>query len=273
MPGDFVRRHAANIVDGWLCEIKDVQIRDGCNILGQNPTEQELTWCWPSCGPPAVRRRTDPSACGRHSAEDAPTNARQSTRLEASPRSGRGPAGHRLTLRRRPTHRQRQTSPRCCVRRHRSDTPVGWHRNRNRAGAKSFDGRFIPAGSAGVGRAARSTCYPPGATYPGIPAVPSRLAWEAGVALADSLLAATAMSMVVAVVGGCRCGALGDVARPATTSPASLRCWGFGRYGDDASWRRVIDLVAGRAGPPAHRRDGTDSGFSCEAFRMWYHAW
>lgn len=30
-------------VDGWLCEIKDVQIRDGLHILGQNPTgEQEL---------------------------------------------------------------------------------------------------------------------------------------------------------------------------------------------------------------------------------------
>src|ERR1700739_2964481 len=30
-------------VDGWLCEIKDVQIRDGLHILGQKPTgESEL---------------------------------------------------------------------------------------------------------------------------------------------------------------------------------------------------------------------------------------
>src|ERR1700739_1808241 len=30
-------------VDGWLCEIKDVQIRDGLHILGQKPTgEAEL---------------------------------------------------------------------------------------------------------------------------------------------------------------------------------------------------------------------------------------
>lgn len=30
-------------VDGWLCEIKDVQIRDGLHILGQKPTgETEL---------------------------------------------------------------------------------------------------------------------------------------------------------------------------------------------------------------------------------------
>src|SRR6185369_6755810 len=27
-------------VDGWLCEIKDVQIRDGLHILGQKPTGQ-----------------------------------------------------------------------------------------------------------------------------------------------------------------------------------------------------------------------------------------
>ena len=30
-------------VDGWLCEIKDVQIRDGLHILGEKPTgESEL---------------------------------------------------------------------------------------------------------------------------------------------------------------------------------------------------------------------------------------
>src|SRR5205807_3493883 len=30
-------------IDGWLCEIKDVQIRDGLHILGQKPTgEAEL---------------------------------------------------------------------------------------------------------------------------------------------------------------------------------------------------------------------------------------
>ena len=29
-------------VDGWLCEIKDVQIRDGLHVLGQAPTGEGL---------------------------------------------------------------------------------------------------------------------------------------------------------------------------------------------------------------------------------------
>src|SRR5690606_9781870 len=29
-------------VDGWLCEIKDVQIRDGLHVLGQAPQGEEL---------------------------------------------------------------------------------------------------------------------------------------------------------------------------------------------------------------------------------------
>ncbi len=36
-------------VDGWLCEIKDAQIRDGLHILGAaRPVRRGPTWCWPS---------------------------------------------------------------------------------------------------------------------------------------------------------------------------------------------------------------------------------
>ena len=57
-------------VDGWLCEIKDVQIRDGLHILGEKPTgEPKSTWCSPSCARAscsAASRRC--RACARRSA-------------------------------------------------------------------------------------------------------------------------------------------------------------------------------------------------------------
>src|SRR5699024_2727199 len=38
-------------VDGWLCEVKDVQIRDACMCSATPPTVKlGSTWCWPYCG-------------------------------------------------------------------------------------------------------------------------------------------------------------------------------------------------------------------------------
>lgn len=106
-------------VDGWLCEIKDVQIRDGLHILGQNPTgSKNSTWCWPSCGPASCSAaRTRSPACGRHSAwpRMAPTNARQSTRPRRKPanwsRPCRPPAGTPPPPTDSPAT---PTPPRCC---------------------------------------------------------------------------------------------------------------------------------------------------------------
>ena len=41
-PGDEEFDEFVMHVDGWLCEIKDVQIRDGLHVLGQAPTGDEL---------------------------------------------------------------------------------------------------------------------------------------------------------------------------------------------------------------------------------------
>lgn len=146
-------------VDGWLCEIKDVQIRDGLHILGQNPTGEQKTrpGAGHLAGPPAVRRRArDPRpAAGTRPGRGWHRRTRDSRPDRGeSPRTGRGPAGHRLgPLRRRPTHRQRRRRRGAAVRRHRSDTPVGWHRNRNRAGAKSFGRPVHPGRAVGVAAA------------------------------------------------------------------------------------------------------------------------
>ena len=50
-------------VDGWLCEIKDAQIRDGLHVLGQKPTGEAETrpGAGHPAGTPAVRRRPDRS--------------------------------------------------------------------------------------------------------------------------------------------------------------------------------------------------------------------
>ena len=54
-------------VDGWLCEIKDAQIRDGLHVLGQAPVgAARVDWCWRCCAPRrcgAVGRTRCP-ACG-----------------------------------------------------------------------------------------------------------------------------------------------------------------------------------------------------------------
>lgn len=42
-PGDDEFDEFVMHVDGWLCEVKDVQIRDGLHILGQAPTGEYLT--------------------------------------------------------------------------------------------------------------------------------------------------------------------------------------------------------------------------------------
>ena len=55
-------------VDGWLCEIKDAQIRDGLHILGQPPAGDELVaWCWPCFGPTSSSPDREPRyrGCGR----------------------------------------------------------------------------------------------------------------------------------------------------------------------------------------------------------------
>ncbi len=49
-------------VDGWLCEVKDAQIRDGLHVLGAAPEGPAGSgWCWP-CWPPG---RSGPGRPGR----------------------------------------------------------------------------------------------------------------------------------------------------------------------------------------------------------------
>ena len=106
-------------IDGWLCEIKDVQIRDGLHILGRTPTgEAELDLVL------AILRARQLFG-GEHVlpglrqalglAEDGSDSGPRWTRLEAAARHWSGrcrpPGGIRMPSTGSPTT---QTSQRCC---------------------------------------------------------------------------------------------------------------------------------------------------------------
>jgi cobaltochelatase CobN len=184
-------------VDGWLCEIKDVQIRDGLHILGQKPTgEPELDLVL------AILRARQLFA-GEHAlpglrqalglAEDGTDDRTKVDQTEAVARglvaslqaSGWDPdAVQRLTdnaevaavLRFAAT----EVVPRLAGTASEIDQVL-----------RALDGRFIAAGPSGSPLRGLVNVLPTGRNFYSVDpkAIPSRLAWEAGVALADSLLA------------------------------------------------------------------------------------
>ncbi len=184
-------------VDGWLCEIKDVQIRDGLHILGERPTgEAELNLVLAilrsrqlfggQTTVPGLRQAlglaedgTDERTC----VDAAETRAREL--LTALQAAGWDPdAAERLTgnpdaaavLRFAAT----EVVPRLSGTANEIDQVL-----------KALDGRFIAAGPSGSPLRGLVNVLPTGRNFYSVDpkAVPSRLAWETGVALADSLLA------------------------------------------------------------------------------------
>ncbi len=227
-------------VDGWLCEIKDVQIRDGLHVLGQKPTgEAELDLVLAILRArqlfggehviPGLRQALGLAEDGtdeRSSVDRAEAAARelvaalQATGWDPDAVDGlTGNADVAMVLRFAAT----EVVPRLAGSAAEIDQVL-----------RALDGRFIPAGPSGSPLRGLVNVLPTGRNFYSVDpkAVPSRLAWEAGVALADSLL-----TRYRTTTGngrnrsGCQCGAPRRCAPPATTSPKSLRCWVFGRSG------------------------------------------
>ena len=125
-------------VDGWLCEIKDVQIRDGLHMLGQAPSGERRTrpGAGHPAGPPAVRRRADGAraASGARPGRGRHRRTRRRRRgRNPRPRTGCRAAAGRLGPRgRRRTHRQPRRRGDPAVRGHRGGAPAGRHRRRDR---------------------------------------------------------------------------------------------------------------------------------------------
>jgi cobaltochelatase CobN len=184
-------------VDGWLCEIKDVQIRDGLHILGQAPTgQQELDLVLAMLRArqlfggeqtvPGLRQALGLAEDGsdeRASVDAAEASARE---LVAALQNTGWDAGKVDTLTDNPDiaailrFAATEVVPRLAGTAGEIDQLL-----------RALDGRFIAAGPSGSPLRGLVNVLPTGRNFYSVDpkAVPSRLAWETGAAMADSLLA------------------------------------------------------------------------------------
>ncbi len=184
-------------VDGWLCEIKDVQIRDGLHILGEKPTgEAEIDLVLAILrarqlfggeqSVPGLRQALGLAEDGHdeRAAVDA-AEARARGLVVALAASGWDPGAVDVIT---------DSSEVAAILRFAATEVVP-----RLAGTaaeipqilRALDGRFIAAGPSGSPLRGLVNVLPTGRNFYSVDpkAVPSRLAWETGVAMADSLLA------------------------------------------------------------------------------------
>jgi cobaltochelatase CobN len=183
-------------VDGWLCEIKDVQIRDGLHILGQAPEgEAELDLVLAILRArqlfggeqtvPGLREALGLSEDGSETRTAVDAAEERARELLAALRDSGWDAAAvdgivddpavAAVLRFAAT----EVVPRLRATSGEVDQIL-----------RALDGRFIAAGPSGSPLRGLVNVLPTGRNFYSVDpkAVPSRLAWETGVALADSLL-------------------------------------------------------------------------------------
>ena len=184
-------------VDGWLCEIKDVQIRDGLHVLGQAPSgdvELDLVLAILRArqlfggkqSVPGLRQALGLAEDGndeRAAVDQAETRAR--ALVAELQRAGWDPEiADRITDNRDVAAILRfaatEVVPRLAGTSGEIDQIL-----------RALDGRFIAAGPSGSPLRGLVNVLPTGRNFYSVDpkAVPSRLAWETGSAMADSLLA------------------------------------------------------------------------------------
>jgi cobaltochelatase CobN len=184
-------------VDGWLCEIKDVQIRDGLHILGQAPSDEpELDLVLAILRArqlfggeqtvPGLRQALGLAEDGtdeRGAVDDAESRAR-ALLAELQMAGWDAAAVDRLTDDRDVAAILRfactEVVPRLAGTAGEIDQIL-----------RALDGRFIAAGPSGSPLRGLVNVLPTGRNFYSVDpkAVPSRLAWETGSAMAESLLA------------------------------------------------------------------------------------
>ncbi|CAL9356480.1 cobaltochelatase subunit CobN [Streptomyces sp. enrichment culture] len=181
-------------VDGWLCEVKDAQIRDGLHVLGTPPDGADRVnlvlavlrarQIWGgTTALPGLREALglDESAATRTTADAAEEEAR--ALVQAMEDAGWDPAAV-------PSDRGEQVAAilefaaREVVPRLAATTAELDH------AVHALNGGFVPAGPSGSPLRGLVNVLPTGRNFYSVDpkAVPSRLAWETGQALADSLL-------------------------------------------------------------------------------------
>ncbi|MEU3416790.1 cobaltochelatase subunit CobN, partial [Streptomyces sp. NPDC006658] len=181
-------------VDGWLCEVKDAQIRDGLHVLGTPPTGADRVnlvlailrarQIWGGATAlPGLREALglDESSATRTTADAAEAQAR--ALVQAMEDAGWDPTAvpteHGEQVRAVLDFAAREVVPRLAATTAELDHTV-----------HALAGGFVPAGPSGSPLRGLVNVLPTGRNFYSVDpkAVPSRLAWETGQALADSLL-------------------------------------------------------------------------------------
>ncbi|MGW9377213.1 cobaltochelatase subunit CobN [Streptomyces albidoflavus] len=184
-------------VDGWLCEVKDAQIRDGLHVLGAAPAAEarvnlvlailRARQIWGgTTALPGLREALglDESAATRTTADEAEERAR--ALVQAMDDAGWDPKaaarvaeGHGQAVADILAFAAREVVPRLAATTDELDHAV-----------HALNGGFVPAGPSGSPLRGLVNVLPTGRNFYSVDpkAVPSRLAWETGQALADSLL-------------------------------------------------------------------------------------
>jgi len=187
-------------IDGWLCEIKDSQIRDGLHVLGQAPHGESRVdlvlailrarQIWGGTqSVPGLREALglDESATDRTAADRAEDQAR--TLVEAMERAQWNPASVATVAAQTPqpaavaqvlSFAAEHVVPRLARTTEELDAIL-----------TALRGGFVAAGPSGSPLRGLVNVLPTGRNFYSVDpkAIPSRLAWDTGQALADSLLA------------------------------------------------------------------------------------
>ncbi|WP_153812180.1 cobaltochelatase subunit CobN [Streptomyces sp. SUK 48] len=181
-------------VDGWLCEVKDAQIRDGLHVLGNPPGGADRVnlvlailrarQIWGGTKAlPGLREALglDESAATRTTADAAEEQARALVQAmeDADWDPAAVPTEHGEQVRAVLDFAAREVVPRLAA------TNAELHHT-----VHALAGGFVPAGPSGSPLRGLVNVLPTGRNFYSVDpkAVPSRLAWETGQALADSLL-------------------------------------------------------------------------------------
>ncbi|MFC7811546.1 cobaltochelatase subunit CobN [Streptomyces olivaceus] len=181
-------------VDGWLCEVKDAQIRDGLHVLGNPPAGADRVnlvlailrarQIWGGATAlPGLREALglDESAATRTTADEAEERARALVQAmeDADWDPAAVPTDHGEQVAAILEFAAREVVPRLAATTAEIDHAV-----------HALSGGFVPAGPSGSPLRGLVNVLPTGRNFYSVDpkAVPSRLAWETGQALADSLL-------------------------------------------------------------------------------------
>ncbi|MFD9702073.1 cobaltochelatase subunit CobN [Lentzea sp. NPDC059081] len=181
-------------VDGWLCEVKDVQIRDGLHILGEAPTgsvrvnlvlamlQARQMWGGQVAALPGLREALGLTTTAREDVDAIEEEARALVQaMEDAGWDREAAAGlHESTdVQKILEFAAVEVVPRLA--RTTDEMTNVLH---------ALDGGYIPAGPSGSPLRGLVNVLPTGRNFYSVDpkAIPSRLAWETGQAMADSLL-------------------------------------------------------------------------------------